>query len=350
VYASSEKNRSFGIFSDTCLARKPESMGNSMVNGMNSRVLLIGATGFIGSAVHHSLIRAGLPDVRRLIRGDDPTRLADPARALRGDLTDPASLRGVCDGIDMIVHAASYVGVDPQRCREVNHLGTRHLLAEAARADVRHVLYISTAAVYGAGPHRGLAEGVRDPAPVSPTSASRAAAEEEVLARGGSVLRPHLVYGSGDRWVVPTLAALLGWLPGWIDGGRPRLSMIGVHDLARLVVALVVTPAPAGTVYHANHPDPVTVHAAGEALARRLGIRLPTGDVPAAALAGLALPPGLRRRQLDLISLDHWYASDRVWEATGCRPGAAFPNDLANAAQWYPDLAGTAAPTPSPRS
>ncbi|MET8524273.1 NAD-dependent epimerase/dehydratase family protein [Micromonospora sp. NPDC005172] len=319
-----------------------------MVNGRNSRVLLTGATGFIGSAVHHSLIRAGLPAVRRLIRGDVPTGLAGPARPFRGDLTDPASLRGSCDDIDVIVHAASHVGADARRCREVNHLGTCHLLAEAARADVRHVIYISTAAVYGAGPHRGLTEGIRDPAPVSPTSASRAAAEAEVLARGGTVLRPHLVYGSGDRWVVPTLAALLGWLPGWIDGGRPRLSMIGVHDLARLVVALVVTPAPPGTVYHANHPDPVTVHAAGEALARHLGVRLPTGDVRATALADLTLPPGLRRRHLDLISMDHWYDSDRLWAATGCRPGAAFPNDLARATQWYPDLARAASPTPHP--
>ncbi|MFY1681808.1 NAD-dependent epimerase/dehydratase family protein [Micromonospora sp. WMMD730] len=311
-----------------------------MVKGTKRRVLLTGATGFIGSAIHRGLTLAGLPDIRRLLRRDDPATPVDPARAVRGDLTDPASLHGICDGVEVVVHAASYIGADPRRNREVNHLGTCHLLAEAARADVRHVLYISTAAVYGTGPHQGPAEGVLAPAPGSPTSASRAAAEGEVLAHGGSVLRPHLVYGPGDRWVVPTLATLLRWLPGWIDGGRPRLSMIGVHDLARLVVALVsTTPAPRGRVYHANHPDPVTVHAAGEALARHLGTRLPTGDVSAAELANLALPPGLRRRQLDLISMDHWYASDRVWAATGCRPGAAFPNDLAHALQWYPDLA-----------
>ncbi|WP_422755615.1 NAD-dependent epimerase/dehydratase family protein [Micromonospora sp. WMMD708] len=310
-----------------------------MVKGTKPRVLLTGATGFIGSAVHRGLTRAGLPDIRRMLRADDPTAPADPARDVRGDLTDPASLRGICDGVEVIVHAASYTGADPRRNREVNHLGTCHLLAEAARADVRHVLYVSTAAVYGTGPHQGPAEGVLAPAPVSPTSASRAAAETAVLAHGGSVLRPHLVYGPGDRWVVPTLVTLLGWLPGWIAGGRPRLSMIGVHDLARLVVALVATPAPPARVYHANHPEPVTVHAAGEALARHLGTRLPTGDVSAAELANLALPPGLRRRHLDLISMDHWYASDRVWATTGCSPGAAFPDDLARASQWYPDLA-----------
>jgi nucleoside-diphosphate-sugar epimerase len=317
-----------------------------MVNGMNTRVLLTGATGFIGSAIYHTLTRSGIQNIRRLVRGTDQ---ADSPRTFRGDLTDPASLRGVCDDIDMIVHAASYVGGDPRRCHEINHLGTRHLLAEAARVGVRNVLYVSTAAVYGAGPHRGLAEETRAPAPVSPASVSRTAAEWEVRAHGGSVLRPHLVYGVGDRWVVPTLAALLAALPGWIDGGRPRLSMIGVHDLARLVVALVVTSAPPGTVYHANHPRPVTVRAAGEALARHLGVRLPSGDLPVAALADLPLPPGLRRRHLDLISMDHWYASNRVWAATGCSPGVAFPDDLARASAWYPDLGGTATRDSAPK-
>lgn len=315
---------------------------------MNNRVLLTGASGFIGSAIHHALTRSGPQDIRRLVRGTGLTRPADPARVFHGDLTDPDSLRGACDDIDMVVHAASYVGTDSQRCWQVNHLGTRHLLTEAARAGVRHVLYLSTAAVYGTGPHRGPGEGDLAPAPASPVSASRAAADEEVRAHGGSVLRPYLVYGRGDRWVVPTLVALLNALPGWIDGGRPRLSMIGVHDLARLVVALVATPVPPGTVHHANHPDPVTVRAAGEALARYLGVRLPTGEVPAGSRVDLPVPPGLRRRHLDLISVDHWYASDRVWTATGCRPGAAFPDDLARASAWYRELAA-GAPAPSPK-
>ncbi len=287
------------------------------------RVLLTGATGFIGSAV-----RAALGDavVRCLVRRPGT------AGGIVGDLTEPATLRGICDGTDVIVHAASYVGADPDECARVNHAGTRHLLAEAARSGVRRIVQVSTAAVYGHGPHRDLPEEARDPAPVSPASASRAAAEREVRGYGGVVLRPHLVYGPGDRWVVPSLARLLSALPGLPGGGRPLMSMVAVTDLARLVAALATRPAPPGTLYHANHPEPVSVRAVGAALHRLFGLPIPDGDLP----AGTPLPPGLSPRHLELVSVDHWYASHRVWAETGLRPRAAFPDGLD--AAWYPSL------------
>lgn len=305
------------------------------------RVLLTGPTGFIGSAVHDALRQGGVR-VHRLIRSSAP----DPAgNVVHGDLTDPRSLRGACDGVDAVVHAASYVGPDPARCEQVNHLGTRHLLAEAARAGVRRVLYVGTAAVYGNGPHRGLTEDERPVAPASPVSASRAAADAAVREHGGCVLRPHLVYGPGDRWVVPALVAMLAALPGWIHDGQARLSMVNVRALARLAFALTVTPAPPGALFHADHPTPVTVRDAAEALARHLGVRIPRGTLSADRLADLSLPSGLTRRHLAMVSDDHWYASAQVWRLTGQDPGPAIPDDLRSAPAWYPDLvAGRAFP------
>ncbi|WP_405117141.1 hypothetical protein OG559_12960 [Micromonospora sp. NBC_01405] len=51
------------------------------------------------------------------------------------------------------------------------------------------------------------------------------------------------------------------------------------------------------------------------------------------------LPDGVRERHLDMISFDHWYASQRLWQFTGCRPGRSFPQDLGDAATWYSGLA-----------
>ncbi|WP_432199144.1 NAD-dependent epimerase/dehydratase family protein [Streptomyces sp. bgisy027] len=82
---------------------------------------------------------------------------------MAGDLSDPLSLRGVCFGVDTVVHAASYVGRDPRRCCDVNLKGTRALLEEAHRSRVRRFGCISTASVYGTGLHRGLAEGHLEP-------------------------------------------------------------------------------------------------------------------------------------------------------------------------------------------
>jgi hypothetical protein len=123
------------------------------------------------------------------------------------------------------------------------------------------------------------------------------------------------------------------------------MSMIRVDDLAGLICALALRPPPgsAGASYHANHPEPVTVRDAGEALHRRLGIALPSGAI-SHEQAVRQLPEGIRQRHLDLVGLDHWYASRRVWTLTGNRPGRPFPDDLAEAPAWYPDLARTPEP------
>ena len=191
-------------------------------------VLLVGATGFIGSAVARAL--AGRPDVELsvLVRGAD--RIPD-ARQLLGDLTKPDSLIGSCQGIDTLVHAASYVGPDLEQCAAVNDHGTSALLREAARAGVRRIIYISTAAVYGPGPHCNVEPEHLAPAPLSPASRTRLAAEDTVRAAGGIVLRPHLIYGVGDRWFVPELVKLIRLLSGLPNDDQVRLSTIAVDDL-----------------------------------------------------------------------------------------------------------------------
>jgi nucleoside-diphosphate-sugar epimerase len=236
------------------------------------------------------------------------------------------------------VHAASYVGADPDRCERVNHQGTRRLVEEADRAGVAAFVQVSTAAVYGTGPHRGPDEQCLPPAPESPTSASRAAGERWVLAAGGTVLRPHLVYGVGDRWVIPTLARLLAVLPGWIDGGRALTSVVAVSELARLTAALTLAPTVAGsggTVLHANHPKPVSIRELGLTVAGLLGLRVPEGTVRRgdvrAHLDGLPV----HSRHLDMLAVDHWYDSNRIWRVSGCRPGPDPLGELPASASWY---------------
>ena len=306
--------------------------------GPVTRVLLTGSTGFIGSAIHRRL--AARPGVRlRLLRRGRVGGSPGGSEVFSGDLADPGTLTAACEGVDVLVHAASYVGSDAVLCGRVNRAGTARLMDEASRSGVSAIIYVSTASVYGDGPHAGIAEDVVPLCPRSPVSASRAAAEALVRAAGGTVLRPHLVYGPGDRWVVPALARLLRLLPSWIEDGVARMSMIQVDELARLVDALARRPLPtgAGAVFHANHPAPVRICDAGGALRQRLGISLPSGTMTyRRALADP--PPGVRRRHITMIGADHWYASDRLWRLTGCRPGRPFPEDLAEAALWYPDL------------
>ncbi|MGV9380430.1 NAD-dependent epimerase/dehydratase family protein [Nonomuraea sp. NPDC003707] len=309
------------------------------------RVVLTGSTGFIGSAVLRRLSAAGVR-VRAVCRTEPvgPHRVPGVEYA-RADLTEPASLRGLCEGGGVLVHAAPYVGRDQARCVAVNERGTARLVAEARAAGVRRIVYVSTTAVYGPGPHRGAEVGELTPAPVSATSRTRLAAERSVTGAAGLVLRAGLVLGPGDRWVVPALRELAQRVPGRWDGGRALLSLIDVADLARLVAAAVTADAAPVGVYHAANPEPVRVGALLDALARHLILPPAADDAEGlaweACLHRLRTTPGrVSERQFTLLAQDHYYRCDAIWERLGCAPGPGPLTRLGAAASWYRSQAG----------
>ncbi|HET8643196.1 MAG TPA: NAD-dependent epimerase/dehydratase family protein [Pseudonocardiaceae bacterium] len=290
-------------------------------------ILVTGGTGFIGSPTTLALAGSGVP-LRLLVhRRPAGVPLGAGVEVVHGDLTAPASLRGICTGVHTVLHLAAEVGDDPQRCAAVNVEGTQALVAEARSAGVRRVIYLSTAAVYGNGEHRdiaedGLAEDEVPPAPVSVASRTRLTAEHAVLATGGVVLRPMFVYGPGDAWFIPRLAGALRRFPVTIDGGRARQSLVAVDDLARAIAAIAVDgwrPGEVG-VLHAAHPEPVTMAELTEALVTWLDVPPPQRDVPFEQARALFGDDPRRLRQLELIARDHVYDSSRLWRRTGLHP------------------------------
>src|SRR5688572_4130085 len=112
-------------------------------------LLVVGATGMLGSEVCRQLVAAGSP-VRALVRpSSDATRVRE-LRALgvelvEGDLHDPASLAAACLGVRTVVSTAS--AISAQRAgddlRSVDHDGTLALVDAAEAAGVSHFVYVS---------------------------------------------------------------------------------------------------------------------------------------------------------------------------------------------------------------
>ena len=289
------------------------------------RIVLFGATGFIGSAVLEALTSAGA-DFTAVARRPDAVAESAP-RVVAADLTDPASLPGALSSADVVVHAVSYTGGDPEQADAVNRIGTEHLVAAARERGVP-LIYVSTVGVYGSGPHRGIVEGTLDPNPVSVLSISRFAAEKAVLDYGGTVVRVGFVYGPGDRWFAPGLAYILARLGAWVDEGRSVLSLIGVGDLGRLLAALARQAPPlrpGGTVLHAAYPEPRTVREIAAELAAGGAFALPEASLTFDEAVARAPELGLSERNIDLAGHDHHYDSARIWETTGLPVPAARP-------------------------
>lgn len=317
---------------------------------MSPRLLVTGAGGFIGGHVVAALGESRdvtSSRIRLLLRAPGslppavgPVTGVPAADVVRADLADPASLRGVCDGIDVVLHCASHIGDDERLTETVNDHGTRALVEEATRAGAARVVYVSTAAVYGRGPFTAALPGELPLAPVSPTSRSRAAAERHVLDAGGVVLRPHLVLGAGDRWVVPGLAGLLRLLSAGLKGCTARHSVVDVRALGRAVVAAGLSDRDLTGAHHVNHPEPVDCSELLDTLADRLGLRLPGPpvDIDEARTRLADRPRALHH--LGMLAVDHWFADDGFWSGVGADPGAGFGRSLAEHAVWYREFVG----------
>lgn len=155
------------------------------------RVLVTGGTGVVGTAAVQALLEHG-HTVRLLSRhaDDDARQWPHRVEAFAGDVGDAASILGSGDACDAVLHLAAIVAEHPPDAlfQRVNVDGTRHVLAEAERARVARLVFISSL-----GADRG------------DSAYHRSKREGERLARSfsgnWSIVRPGNVYGHGDEQV-----------------------------------------------------------------------------------------------------------------------------------------------------
>src|SRR6187399_3239781 len=106
--------------------------------------LVTGGAGVMGTRLVKRLVLAGWQVRVLVLPGDRLRSRVEPlgAEIREGDVADAASLVGICDGVDTVYHlAAVIIATDPRVFRRVNRDGTTQLVAEAARAGVRHFVY-----------------------------------------------------------------------------------------------------------------------------------------------------------------------------------------------------------------
>jgi dihydroflavonol-4-reductase len=216
-----------------------------------ARVLVTGATGFVGSHTTRRLLDAG-HGVRALVRS--PERLAgavgrdhlDRVEVSQGDVTDVASVAAALDGCDAVVHAAGMVATDPRqaaRMHEVNVGGTRTVLGAAVERGCDPVLHVSSLGALL--PPTGPVVGVDDPVRPGDSAYSRSKAESELVARqlqaeGApvTIVYPGGIWGPQAPVLGEPMEALASIVRRRIvpdtTGGMPAVD---VRDVAEVLVA-----------------------------------------------------------------------------------------------------------------
>lgn len=244
------------------------------------RILLTGATGYIGSAVLDALTHAG-HDVVAVVRSADAGAevASRGATALEGDLTDVAWFTSALEGVDAAIHAA---------VPESNAPAFNDAVVEAAVtafADGRRFVLTSGIWEFGAGADLRDDDAIDAP----PLVAWRVPQEERLLASAvdATIIAPGVVYGHG-RGLVSLITdgpRTPGGALTLIGDGEQHWTWVHVDDLARLYLLAVEHPTALGRVIGSDG-NPTIVRAIAESVAGPAGVVAESVDAARARFGG----------------------------------------------------------------
>ena len=265
------------------------------------KVLLTGASGFVGSALMRVLAESAVHEIRPVFRGSSRSfpRLSG-AFFIEG-LHPHTDWVSAASGIDVVVHAAARVHVLKERSldplaafRETNVFGTLNLASQAARAGATRFIFISSIGVNGnesALPFTVTSQ----PQPSEPYAISKLEAERGLVelsrATGMEVviIRPPLVYGPDAPGNFKRLAgALQKGVPlplGAIDNQR---TFIALPNLVDLIVRCIDHPAAANRTLLAGDGEDMSTTEFLRRMSAALGKRPRLVPVPVSLLEVVA--------------------------------------------------------------
>jgi nucleoside-diphosphate-sugar epimerase len=262
-----------------------------------ARVLVTGATGFLGHSLAAELAAAGYA-IRALVRPASDTRhlQALGAELVLGDLCDAASLHAAAAGCRFLIHAGGLFRFwgPPREFERINVEGTAYVLEAALRHGLERVVHVSTLAVVGAPPPDAVLD---EAAPCRPADAyQRSKLDGENLVRmyqrtsglPAVILRPGAFYGPWGRYAFNRLFfedPLKGLLIQ-VHQGRRLTFPAFVPDVARACLSALAAGR-SGETYNVSGDS--LSHRAVNRLVSRLAALPPWRfNVPAAAMLALA--------------------------------------------------------------
>ena len=242
-------------------------------------VVIVGATGFVGSHLVPHLAGAGHAVIAVSRTGRRLPAWTDAVEARAADVTSGSGLAEALAGAEAVVHLVAIPRESRGRTfEEVNVRGTRNVVEATERAGIRRFVHLSVMGVVDDPKLRYL----------------RSKARGEQIVRGSSlewvVLRPSLMFGEGDGFFNIVKTTLRFWSPGVVaipGRGDARFQPLSADDLAIAVERSLTDADRAGSVYELGGPDWLTYRQIVDEVMRVTGMRRLKLPVPIPLISAL---------------------------------------------------------------
>jgi nucleoside-diphosphate-sugar epimerase len=325
-----------------------------------TRILVTGATGFVGRPMCSLLQRSGFT-VRAAVRREGVTAAVAAREVVAiGDLGPATAWESAVDGMDAVIHLAGRAhimrdtAVDPlQAFRSVNVEPTIRLAQAAARHGVRRLVFVSSIKVNGEETTSRPFTESDACSPEDPYGTSKFEAEQALgdVSRATGlevvIVRPPLVYGPQVRG---NFLRLLKWahrgLPLPLGGASKRRSLIAVDNLTSALLACAVDPRAANETFLVSDNDDISTAELLRRAAAAMDRPARLFSFPQSALrvlAGLSGQRAVLRRLFGSLLID----SSKIRDLLGWTPPVSINDELKLTANWY--LGEVQAVHPAPR-
>lgn len=314
---------------------------------MRDRILVTGATGFVGRAFVSLLVLQGGHIVRVALRREGPPWPDSVERVYVEDLASDNDWSKALSGVRVVVHAAARVHVMQDKSssplaefRRINVEGTLNLARQAAAAGVRRFVFVSSIKVNGEATQLGTPFTADDaPAPLDAYGISKMEAEQglrELAAQTGMevvIIRPPLVYGPG---VKANFSAMMRWLrrgvPLPLGAIHNQRSLVSLGNLVDLIVTCLTHPAAANQTLLVSDGEDVSTTDLLRRMGQAMGRPVRLIPVPASWLKLAAAMVGKRdvaQRLCGSLQVD----IEKTRRLLGWRPPLTLDQGLKRAAE-----------------
>jgi dihydroflavonol-4-reductase len=329
------------------------------------KVLVTGATGFVGNHLVRTLAAAG-HSVRALVRPSNRTsNLADAGiEIVEGQLTSAADVERAAAGCARIFHVAAAfrsVAHTDEHYWRVNVGGTLNVLAAARAHGCERVVHCSTGGVHGHIECPPADETYRfKPGDIYQRTKLEAELAVAAAAREGLpvvIVRPGAIYGEGDLRFLRLFQAIQRNRFAMVGSGNTRLHMVYVEDLVHGLMLAASHPDARGETFMIAGAEAPTLNEIVAAVADAMGARRPWVHVPvwpvyAAAFLcesvcmRLGIEPPLHRRRVGFFTHHREFDIGKARRLIAYEPRVELKEGLRRTAAWYA-AAGLLAPLPS---